>query len=143
MKIKIVVVGKVKEKSFRQRIDEYLKWVSKDIQVDVIELKDGKPKDVEKKQLSHFSPTSITICLSEEGKHFTSREFSTFCFQQHKDIIFLIGGADGHSETIRKKADVLLSFSKMTLPHEMALMVLAEQLFRAVSIKNGSKYHRD
>jgi 23S rRNA (pseudouridine1915-N3)-methyltransferase len=83
------------------------------------------------------------MCLTEEGKQVTSREFSDFIYKQNRDIGFLIGGPDGHSKAIRQKADKLLSFSKMTLPHEMALLVLSEQLFRAVSIKNGSKYHRD
>lgn len=143
MKIKIVAVGKVKEKLYQQRIDEYLKWVKKYNQVELIELKNSKPKEIEKKQLSYMSNTYFSVCLSEEGSLFTSREFSDFCFQQHQDILFLIGGPDGHSKTIRKKARLVLSLSKMTLPHEMALMVLSEQLYRAVSIKNGSKYHRD
>jgi len=143
MKIKIIVVGKIKESAFQNRINEYIKWVSKDILIEIIHIKDGKPKDVETKQLAHISTDSISVCLSEEGQQFTSREFSKFLYSQTRDLVFLIGGPDGHSEIIRKKSNHLISFSKMTLPHEMALVVLTEQLFRAVSIKKGSKYHRD
>ena len=143
MKIKIVVVGKVKENAFENRVTEYVKWVNKDIPVELITLKDGKPKDVELKQLSHLSPNIFSVCLSEEGNQVSSLEFSKLIYKQTRDIVFLIGGPNGHSESIRKKTDYLLSFSKMTFPHEMALMVLTEQLFRAVSIKKGSKYHRD
>ena len=143
MKIKIVVVGKVKENAFENRVTEYVKWVNKDIPVELITLKDGKPKDVELKQLSHLSPNIFSVCLSEEGNQVSSLEFSKLIYKQTRDIVFLIGGPNGHSESIRKKADYFLSFSKMTFPHEMALMVLTEQLFRAVSIKKGSKYHRD
>ena len=143
MKIKIVVVGKVKENTFENRVTEYVKWVNKDIPVELITLKDGKPKDVELKQLSHLSQNIFSVCLSEEGNQVSSGEFSKLIYKQTRDIVFLIGGPNGHSESIRKKTDYLLSFSKMTFPHEMALMVLTEQLFRAVSIKKGSKYHRD
>ena len=143
MRIKIVVVGKVKESAFQNRITEYVKWVNKEIPVELIPLKDGKSKDVELKQLSHLSPNIFSICLSEEGNQVSSREFSKLIYKQTRDIVFLIGGPNGHSESIRKKTDYLLSFSKMTFPYEMALMVLTEQLFRAISIKKGSKYHRD
>ncbi len=143
MRLTIVVVGKVKEKVYLDRIREYRKWVEKDIPVNLIFLKDGKPEQVESKQLIHMDSASFSVCLTEEGKQVTSREFSDFIYKQNRDIVFLIGGPDGHSKAIRQKADLLLSFSKMTLPHEMALLVLSEQLFRAVSINKGSKYHRD
>ena len=82
------------------------------------------------------------ICLSEEGKEFSSTQFSKYIFDETKNIIFLIGGPNGHTNSTKSKANQIISLSKMTFPHEMALLILTEQIYRAISIKKGSKYHR-
>ena len=73
----------------------------------------------------------------------SSNAFSKFIFNNKKKLSFIIGGPDGHSSEILNEADYILSFSKMTMPHEMATLVLIEQIYRAFSIKKGSKYHRE
>ena len=82
------------------------------------------------------------VCLSEHGKNLNSISFSKFIFNNGEKIVFILGGPNGHPENLIKEMDFNLSLSKMTMPHEMAALVLAEQLFRAFSIKKSSKYHR-
>ena len=67
---------------------------------------------------------------------------SEYIFERTQNLTYFIGGPDGHPQVIKKESKSILSLSNLTLPHEMALLVLAEQIFRAISIKKGSKYHR-
>ena len=82
------------------------------------------------------------ICVSEKGKAKSSIQMSRFLFKGTRDLVFFMGGPDGHPKFIMEKADTVLSLSLMTFPHEMALLILAEQIYRAISIKKGTKYHR-
>ena len=89
------------------------------------------------KKNNHF-----IICLSEQGKNFDSRTFSKFLFSCGDKVAFIIGNHLGLPVELVEKSDFNLSLSKMTMPHEMANLVLAEQIYRAFSIKKGSHYHR-
>jgi len=142
MKIKIVVIGNTKEKIYQSKIKEYLKWISKDIPIEIINLKKANKRKLNDKLKKYFGPNYFTICLSENGIQQNSKAFSSLIFKQNKQIIFFIGEHDGHSKIVQKSANQFLSFSKMTMPHEMSLLFLCEQIFRAISIKKGSKYHR-
>ena len=142
MEIKIVVIGKLKEKIYQRRVQKYLKWISKDVKIEIVYIKDINNKIITKldklKKNNFFS-----ICLSENGIQMSSNAFSKFIFNNKEKLSFIIGGPDGHSSEILNEADYILSFSKMTMPHEMATLVLTEQIYRALSIKKGSKYHRE
>ena len=140
MKIKILAVGKLKEKSYQNRIGEYVKWINRDIPVELIFLKDNDK--INKRLLAHINPKGHTICLSEEGEKRSSREFSKLLFNKDLDHTFIIGGPDGLPKYIKEKANQIFSLSELTFPHEMALLILAEQLYRAVSIEKGRNYHR-
>ena len=105
IKIKIVVIGKTKEKIYLKKIQEYLKWTSKDIKIELIFLKDDKKEEnIIKKLNQYFNPSLYTICLSEEGSQLSSKKFSNLIYEQSKDIVFFIGGPDGHPEEIREKS---------------------------------------
>ena len=142
MEIKIVVIGKLKEKIYQRRVQKYLKWMSKDVKIEIVYIKDINNKNITKldklKKNNFFS-----ICLSENGIQMSSNAFSKFIFNNKEKLSFIIGGPDGHSSEILNEADYILSLSKMTMPHEMATLVLIEQIYRAFSIKKGSKYHRE
>ena len=142
MEIKIVVIGKLKEKIYQRRVQKYLKWISKDVKIEIVYIKDINNKIITKldklKKNNFFS-----ICLSENGIQMSSNTFSKFIFNNKEKLSFIIGGPDGHSSEILNEADYILSLSKMTMPHEMATLVLMEQIYRAFSIKKGSKYHRE
>ena len=140
MKIKILAVGKLKEKAYQNRIGEYVKWINRDIPVELIFLKDNDK--VNKKLLAHINSKDHTICLSEEGEKRSSKEFSKLLFNKALDHTFIIGGPDGLSSYIKEKANQIFSLSKLTFPHEMALLILVEQLYRAVSIEKRRNYHR-
>ena len=142
MRIKVLVVGKVKEKAYDKRIIEFVKWVNKDIHIDLVFFKDNNHSGLEKKIESHVKNKDYIICLSEEGIELSSTQFSKYIFNKTNNIVFLIGGPNGHNNGIKEKADQIISLSKMTFPHEMALLILTEQIYRAISIKKGSKYHR-
>ena len=140
MKIKILAVGKLKEKAYQNRIGEYVKWINRDIPVELIFLKDNNK--INKKLLAHINSEDHTICLSEEGEKRSSKEFSKLLFNIDLDHTFIIGGPDGLPKHIKEKANQIFSLSGLTFPHEMALLILAEQLYRAVSIEKGRNYHR-
>ena len=143
MHIKIVLIGKIKEKAYNDKIQKYLEWLSRDAKFEIVTVKDSNSHkmiyQIDKYKKSNF----FCICLSEHGKNLNSISFSKFIFDKSENIAFVLGGPDGHPENIMKKMDFNLSLSKMTMPHEMAALFLVEQLFRAFSIKKGSKYHRD
>ena len=142
MEIKIIIIGKLKEKIYQRRVQKYLKWISKDVKIEIVYIKDIKNKTLTKldklKKNNFFS-----ICLSENGIQMSSNAFSKFIFNNKEKLSFIIGGPDGHSSEILNEADYILSLSKMTMPHEMATLVFIEQIYRALSIKKGSKYHRE
>ena len=142
MEIKIVVIGKLKEKIYQRRVQKYLKWISKDVKIGIVYIKDINNKiltKMDKLKKNNF----FSICLSENGIQMSSNTFSKFIFNNKEKLSFIIGGPDGHSSEILNEADYVLSFSKMTMPHEMATLVLIEQIYRAFSIKKGSNYHRE
>ena len=140
MKIKVLAVGKLKEKAYQDRIGEYVKWINRDIPVELIFLKDNDK--INRKLFAHINSENHTICLSEEGEKISSEEFSKLLFNKALDHTFIIGGPDGLTRYIKEKANQIFSLSELTFPHEMALLILAEQLYRAVSIKKGRNYHR-
>ena len=142
MEIKIVIIGKLKEKIYQRRVQKYLKWISKDVKIEIVYIKDVNNKILTK--MDKFKKNNFfSICLSENGIQMSSNAFSKFIFNNKKKLSFIIGGPDGHSSEILNEADYILSLSKMTMPHEMATLVLIEQIYRAFSIKKGSNYHRE
>ena len=142
MKIKILVIGNLKEVQFKDKINQYLKWINIDCPIELIPLKNREDKKIIKIITKHFSNNDIFICLSEEGIQHNSVQFSEFIYSRNRNLVFLIAGPDGHSKIIKEKSDNIISLSNLTFPHEMATLILTEQIFRAISIKKGSKYHR-
>ena len=143
MQLKIVLIGKIKEKIYLQKINKYLEWLTKDINSEVIILKESNPNNILKKVDKKKKKNFFCISLSEQGENFDSKSFSNFFFNNGKKIAFIMGDVSGHPATLTKKTDFDLSLSKMTMPHEMATLVLIEQIYRAFSIRKGSKYHRN
>ena len=143
MHIKIVLIEKVKEKSYLYKIKKYLDWLSKDAKIEIITFKKSKLNNQLKKIRDLKKNNFFCIFLSENGKNFDSNSFSKFIFNCQHKIVFIMGGPDGYPKDLLNQADFTLSLSKMTIPHGMATLVLIEQIYRAFSIKKGSKYHRD
>ena len=145
MKITLGVIGKCKppspEAEIIKRYQERLKWELK------IKEKDNSSQEEEAKFLASAIPTgSKVIVLDERGKNMTSPELAkiveNWMQQGCSEICFLIGGAEGHLEETRQKADLVLSFGKLTLPHILMRAVLAEQIYRLETIINHHPYHK-
>ncbi|WP_456341975.1 23S rRNA (pseudouridine(1915)-N(3))-methyltransferase RlmH, partial [Thermovibrio sp.] len=134
MKLRVVAVGKIAP-HFKEAQEHYFKKVRN---LEVIEVKKGKSREEEGERLLKKAKGFI-VALDEKGREVTSREFAKIV-EKHPTITFLIGGADGLSEEVKEKADLLLSLSKLTLQHDVARIVLLEQLFRAQEINRGSPY---
>ena len=143
MHIKIVLIGKIKEKAYNKKIQKYIDWLSRDSKFELVIVKDSNSNKIKYQVDKHKKNNFFCVCLSEHGKNLNSNSFSKFIFDYGQKIVFFLGGPNGHPKNLIKEMDFNLSLSKMTMPHEMAALVLAEQLFRAFSIKKGSKYHRD
>ena len=152
MNLTILAIGKMKKNSPEQSlIDFYVRntlWSVKIIELDEKRSLAGDAlKESESNLLlKHVPPKSKIVVLDERGKNISSPEFSEQLVRWQdtgfQDVVFLIGGADGHAPFLRQKADLLLSFGKMTLPHMLMRVVLCEQLYRAYTISIGHPYHK-
>lgn len=150
--IKIICVGKIKEKFIREAIDEYLKRLSKYTKVEIIELNDYDldneqlTKEKEKEAiLKSIGPKDYIITLEINGNMLTSEEFSQKLdkvFISNPNISFIIGGSYGLSDEIKKISNYPLSFSKMTFPHQLFRVILLEQIYRSYKIINNESYHK-
>ena len=159
MKIKIVTVGKLKEKYLKDGIAEYAKRISRFATVEMIELADEKTPDrasdsenakildVEGNRiLSKIGEREFVVVLAIEGKTLSSEEFSKQLEQASingsSTLTFVIGGSLGLSKEVKKRANLSVSFGRLTLPHQLMRLVLIEQIYRAFTIQQGSPYHK-
>ncbi len=159
MHIKIIAVGKLKETYLRAGIDEYLKRLTPFAKVEIIEVADEKapdtlsPKEEEQikdaegqRILKAIKPSSHTIVLDVKGRQRSSETFATelaeLGLRGKSELNFVIGGSLGHSRAVLDLADDRLSFSPMTLPHQLMRLVLLEQVYRAFKINRGEIYHK-
>ena len=145
--IRILAVGKVKDKNIAGAIQEYMNRL-KHVSFATVQQEKGKDGNIVKKKegerlLKRFKEDDYIIALSEEGKVMDSVSFSSLLKKYNdKKIVFVLGGAFGLSDVVNKKADLLLSLSALTFPHEVAQLLLVEQVYRAQMINTGRKYHK-
>jgi len=141
----VVAVGKVKEQGLRGVIDEYYSRVRRHVSCQEIEVKDGR--DVEDSLIASIPAGAFTVALEVKGEVLTSEQLSRLIVRQGSTskgvVVFLIGGADGIPGRVSRDASMRMSLSSFTLAHRVARVVLAEQLYRAVSIWKGAPYHRE
>lgn len=145
MKWKIISVGKPALPWAAAAVEDYLHRLRRMAQVEMIVVKQGSPSQVARRALES-SEGAWRILLDEHGRQLASADFARWIAKQElggrKCVALLIGGADGHPPEIREVADEVWSLSTMTLQHELALVVLMEQFYRACSILRGEPYHR-
>lgn len=150
--IKIICVGKLKESYWKKAVEEYQKRLSKYTKLDIIEVPDYQTESIEltqKKEMleicKHLNEKDYIITLEIEGEQLSSVAFSKMLDEttmKYSNIIFIIGGSDGLSDEIKKKAHKALSFSKLTFPHQMFRVVLLEQIYRGFKIMKNESYHK-
>jgi len=158
MQITIVCVGKIKEKYLVQGIAEYAKRLGPFCRLETVSINEEKmpdnPSEATKNQvltretqrlLAVIPENSYVFVLDVIGKQISSPELaqkmSDLALEGKSKITFVIGGAFGFTDTLRKRADSTISFSKMTFTHQMIRMLLVEQIYRAFKINHGEKYH--
>ena len=159
MNIKIITVGKIKERYIQEGIKEYSKRLSRYCILDIIEIDDEKApenlsdKDMEivkskegERILTKIPQNSFVLALAIDGKQLTSedlsKKMSDLMVQGTNDITFIIGGSLGLSSDVINRCDFSLSFSKMTFPHQLMRMILLEQIYRAWKIMKREPYHK-
>ncbi len=159
MKIRIVSVGRIKEKFMQDAIKEYSKRLSRYCNLEIIEADDEKaPENLSHKEmeqikekegqklLSKIPANSYIITLEIQGKQLSSEELSekleSLMIEGINDITFIIGGSLGLSNEISQKSNFKLSFSKMTFPHQLMRVILLEQIYRGFKIMKNEPYHK-
>ncbi len=144
IKLNIICIGRTKEPHFLSLTEDYIKRLKRYTSIEITEIKDSNPLSEAKKIRKCLeSRKGYTVALGEEGKLLNSRQFAKKIESIPQSLNFIIGGPDGLDSAFKSEANEILSLSPMTFPHEMALLFLSEQLYRAFSILNHSKYHRD
>ena len=149
--VKIIAVGKLKEKFYLAACDEYLKRLSTMADIRIVELTEeaGRPDGLEReaeKILAAIPKQSYVCAMCIEGKMMDSpalaRVFSDIQNRGYSSITIIIGSSNGMSDSVKSRADMRLSMSPMTFPHHLARVMVLEQVYRALSINAGSKYHK-
>ena len=158
MNINIVVVGSIKEKFYRDAIEEYAKRLSRYAKLSITEVKDEKTpasasvseedkiKQIEAERILSKLNNSYVVVLAIDGKKYTSESFAkrmeNYDILSKGNLTFVIGGSLGLHESVLKRADERLSFSDMTFPHQLMRVILLEQIYRAYRIRNNEPYHK-
>lgn len=159
MKITIACVGRIKEKFYRDAVAEYEKRLSRYCKLEILEVADEKTPDgagaaleeqIREKEgrrlLEKIREDAFVCSLEIEGKRLTSEGFAGWMedltVKGTSHIVFVIGGSLGLHESVRRRADMALSFSDMTFPHQLMRVILAEQIYRAFRIIQGEPYHK-
>ena len=156
MKIKIIALGKIKEKFLKEGIDEFLKRLRPYVNIEICELQPIEIKDenlTEKvldmeaeKIIANINPSSYVITMEIEGKQYDSVEFSKKLEEITNtgvsEIVFIIGSSCGLSKKVRDMSDLKLSLSKMTFLHQFTRLILIEQIYRAFKISKNETYHK-
>ena len=144
MKLKIAWIGKTKESAIQSLTAEYLKRLTRYAEVEGVELRDDAALLQFAAGKSHSKQRHALILLDSRGRQMSSEEFAEF-LQEQMDraapVVFAVGAADGFSPEARAAASTVISLGKMTLAHELARVVLLEQLYRAFTILQGHPYH--
>lgn len=156
MKIKIIALGKIKEKFLKAGIDEFLKRLTpyasiETVELNAIEIKDANLTDKVLEQegekiLAQIKQNSYVITLEINGANFSSEEFAKKLDEVTKEgfneIVFVIGSSYGLAKAVSQRANLKLSLSKMTFLHQFARLILIEQIYRAFKIQKGETYHK-
>ncbi|MDD4817752.1 MAG: 23S rRNA (pseudouridine(1915)-N(3))-methyltransferase RlmH [Victivallaceae bacterium] len=140
--LKLIVVGKMKDRALADKCSEYLKRLNSYAKVEMVELKDSTPEDEAVRIRKNFDASrELVLAMGEEGRESSSAGFAAMLGAADRRITLIIGGPYGLSPEIKREATMLFSLSKMTFTHEFARLILLEQLYRAGTILNGSGYH--
>lgn len=141
MTIRFIMLGKTRRDEIRALLDDYINRIRRYAETEIIELRDGSPAALRKLRIE---PSATVVLLDAAGKKFTSQQFARWLGDLRdrgvRDLVFLCGGAEGFPDEFRSTAKQQLSLSTLTMPHEFARVVLAEQIYRGFAILAGHPY---
>jgi 23S rRNA (pseudouridine1915-N3)-methyltransferase len=144
VRVRIIAVGKAKDRDLRSLLGDYYTRIGRYAKLEEIEIKDGKVDEVAQRLTRSIPDRSRVVALEVDGRSMSSRGLATWLERAENEsvqsVVFLIGGAYGLPPELSKKADLQLSLSAMTLPHRLARLFLAEQIYRGFSILRGEPY---
>ena len=144
--IKIICVGKIKEKYLTDLIYDYKTRISKYQKIEIIELKDNNIEGERNEILNHLNNKDYNILMDIHGKKINSVDLSNLIDSKfttgYNTITFIIGGSNGVNEAVKENVQMLLSFSDMTFPHGLFRGILLEQIYRSFKILNNESYHK-
>jgi 23S rRNA (pseudouridine1915-N3)-methyltransferase len=145
MKVRIIAVGKLKEKYWTAAMQEYTKRISRYASVEIIEIAEGKNLDEEAKEI--IKKTSGYVIVTDiYGKLVSSPDIAQVFAQQmvggNSEFSIIIGSSEGLSDLVKSKADFTMSFGRITYPHQLMRVVVIEQVYRAITINNNLTYHK-
>ena len=150
--INLICVGNLKEDYFKNAEEEYIKRLSKYTSLNIVEIKEEKQDDKtslikEKERIENkLKPSDYIVILDIKGKELTSKELAktleNTLATYNKDISFIIGSSHGLHQDIKDKANLKLSFSRLTFPHQLFRIIFLEQLYRSYKIINNEPYHK-
>ena len=152
MEISIITICNKKDNNAEDLLTKYISQIENFYKINIINIS-FQTKKIQKnlyekeyrKALSIIKPGSILISLDESGNNYSSINFSKkmkFWIEEYSNIYFIIGGPDGLSDEVKDKSGSILSLSKLTFPHQLAKVILIEQVYRSISIMNNHPYHR-
>ncbi len=158
MNVTIICIGKLKEKFYTDAVSEYSKRIKRFASLNIIELPDESiPQNSSEKQnekikqregeriLAKLKPSSFVVSMCIEGSAVSSEELAGTLKKAAMypgNIVFVIGGSLGLSDEVKRRSDMRMSFGRITLPHQLMRVVLAEQIYRAFMINSGASYHK-
>lgn len=145
IKINIVAVGRLKEKYWEEGVNEYVKRLKKYCECTVTEIPDGRSPEDEGEEIEK-KLTGCVIACDVQGKLISSEDLASLIEKKagsgRSELTFLIGGSEGLSEKVKKRAEEKISFGRVTFPHRMMRVILCEQIYRAFTIIHHTPYHK-
>lgn len=146
MRLTIVSVGRDRSGLFEPAVQTYADRIRKRHPLNLVELKEAGTAQREAEAiLAKVSPRDVLVCLDERGRELSSPELAAQLGRwrdESRDVVFAIGGDEGHGDAVRERAQLTWSLSRLVLPHRLARVVVAEQLYRALTILAGEPYHK-
>jgi len=143
LNVKIVCVGNLKEKYLRDAAAEYMKRLTRFCTPEIYEADESCPEKEKDEIIKQLKGCVVALCV--EGGQMPSEKLAEYIKNvpnRNSCLTFVIGGSDGLSEEVKKRADLRLSFSQMTFPHQLMRIILLEQIYRAFTINSNIKYHK-
>jgi 23S rRNA (pseudouridine1915-N3)-methyltransferase len=141
MKIRLVMLGKTRREEARALVEDYAGRIKHYAEIEILEMRDGGPAALRKLKID---PAATVVLLDAAGKQFTSQQFAKWLGELRdrgvRELVFLCGDAEGFPNELRASARQKISLSTLTMPHEFARVLLAEQIYRAFAILSGHPY---